>query len=115
MSAKVPPDRPPAATLWFGLLGGAVAWTTAFVVAYLAAETACVRGGPPTLAGVAWLAAAAVSVWAAAGAWRSRARVAYPEGSGRGFLASGGAVLSGLFALVSLVNALPLVVGVGCR
>ena len=55
-------DRPPAGRLWFGLLGGPVAWAAAFVAAYLMAESACVTGGSLTGVGVVWVLAAIIAL-----------------------------------------------------
>lgn len=130
------PDVPAASTLWFGMLGGPLAWVAAFVATYLIAESACVRGGNLVSAGVIWLLAVAVGVAAAMSAWRAggATRAAGEEGparspnreplqepgartdrpAGRRFLSAAGTVLSSVFAFVSLVQALPLFVGVGC-
>ncbi len=121
-------NEPAAGRLWFGLLGGPSAWAVAFVSTYLVAESTCVRGGALTTAGVIWLAAALVGAAAAVAAWRAQRTVggAFANGPlrepqarsdepvGRRFLSAAGIVLSGTFTVVSLVQSLPLFVGVGC-
>lgn len=123
-------DRPPAGRLWFGLLGGPVAWAAAFVAAYLMAESACVTGGSLTGVGVVWVLATIIALAATVVAWGARGEAAAlaPDGdlaaggpearsdrpTGRRFMAIAGVLLSGTFVFITLTHALPLFVGVGC-
>lgn len=117
-------DRPAASRLWFGLLGGPLAWAVAFMTAYLMAESACVTGGSLVGPGIVWLLAAAVSVAATVVAWTARSEAGDPavpgpearsdRPTGRRFMATAGVLFSGTFAFINLVHALPLFVGVGC-
>lgn len=110
--------------LWIGLLGGAVAWLVHLVAAYAIAEFGCVgRLRQLSFAGlnaVAWLIiaasvvtllAAVVSAWLA---YRSEQRLRAgldadePESVAEREVARTGWITSGLFALVILVESLPI-------
>lgn len=122
--------RPAASRLWFGLLGGPVAWAVAFMTAYLMAESACLTGGSLVGAGIVWLLGTAVAVAATVVAWGARGAAAAvaPNGdpaaggpearsdrpTGRRFMAIAGVLLSGTFAFITATHAVPLFVGVGC-
>lgn len=123
-------DRPAASRLWFGLLGGPLAWAVAFISAYLMTESACVTGGSLVGPAVVWLLGTAVAVAATVVAWGARveavsvtpngdAGASGPEArsdrpTGRRFMAIAGVLLSGVFAFITLTHAVPLFVGVGC-
>lgn len=123
-------DRPAAGRLWFGLLGGPLAWAAAFIAAYLMTESACVTGGSLVGPGIVWLLGAAVAVAAAVVAVGARGEAVAstpdddpgaggPEArsdrpTGRRFMAIAGVLLSGVFAFITLTHAVPLFVGVGC-
>ena len=116
------PDTAGRGKLWFGLLGGAIAWLAHLLLSWIVGEFGCLAGlGEITLlglAGTAWLvilvslATFAVSV-AAAVAARAVGKRLRPEadsldqtGSDR-FLARIGVITSGLFAFVILVESIP--------
>ncbi len=109
--------------LWFGLLGGPLAWTAHLMFAYVISEFGCLTaGGKATFAGltvVTWLVLAltALTLALAAGA----ARVAYRSGQAlpgteadtdaqppKRSLADAGLYLSGTSAFVILVESLPI-------
>lgn len=119
-------DRTPTG-LWFGLLGGAAAWAVQFLAGYLISEGACVAAGEAGLApaalaiGLISLIAFAVAVAATLAGRRvwlqerrdlGADRVRSEGGSGWTGLA--GALLSGVFAFVILVQTMPLFLGGGC-
>jgi hypothetical protein len=108
--------------LWFGLLGGAIAWTFHLLFAYGAAEFGCVgQSGERSYAGislVAWLelaltvTTAICSAVAAAVAYRIHKRL---QQSGQGpetaraerNLAKAGILTSGLFTFIILFESIP--------
>jgi hypothetical protein len=111
--------------LWFGLLGGALAWLTHFMIAYGVAEFGCVGNlGSYTALGislVAWVVLVmsavtlAIAVLASLTAYRTSNRLVAMknEGSGTAFeaelyTAKAGWITSGLFALVIVVETLPI-------
>jgi hypothetical protein len=109
--------------LWFGLLGGPVAWTAHLMLAYTIGEFGCLSpGGKAMLAGltvVTWLVLAltaltlALAVGAAWVAYRIGQRLsgaaedtsAQPP---KRYLADAGLYLSGTSAFIILVESLPL-------
>ena len=109
--------------LWFGLLGGAMAWLAHLMIAYTVAEFGCVASlGRYIVLGisvVAWMVLAlstvtlAVAVVATVVAYRSQQRLtALPEqewiSEGAGYAARAGWITSGLFALTIAVETLPI-------
>jgi hypothetical protein len=109
--------------LWFGLLGGPVAWTAHLMLAYAIAEFGCVSPfGHRELLGltaVTWglLGVSAVTLAVAVAATRvaRRARESAPEPGGphadgppTGYLAASGLYLSGFSAFVILVQSVPI-------
>lgn len=109
-------------TLWFGFLGGAVAWLLHLVGAWLIAEYGClwapgtVLGGSMTVVALLVIvlsvmlagAAAASALLAQRSVRRLRERGDGPERPLARFLASGGAILSGSFAFVIAVQSVPI-------
>lgn len=110
--------------LWFGVLGGAVAWTVHLLVSYAIAEFGCVSPFRDVrflnVTGVAWLgiltslAMLAVAVAATLVALRIKRRmvgsedaIRYEAEDGRVFMARTGVLTSGLFVFIILVQALP--------
>lgn len=96
--------------LWFGLLGGPLAWAGHLGVAYYLVPDACAAGSSALLHVVTFV-AVAVAVAAIASAWRVR-RAAHPSDDGiaseRGaFAGVVGLALSSLFLLVILMEGLP--------
>lgn len=122
------PDAPHAVTvnrwaLYFGWLGGAVAWAGHFAVAYVAAEFGCLSGfGHRTFAGVnavAWvvigatvlaLGVTAAAMWTA---YRLDKVLEVDERGGtdtqtpRAHLARTGLITSSLFAFLTVIQAVP--------
>lgn len=111
------------AALWFGLFGGAVAWTAHLLSAYVAAEFGCTGGlGEYTWLGVtlvAWLEAALTLATAtAAGAATVVAYRAHRRLSGAGpsdasidaerYTAWAGVLTSGLFTFIVLFESIPI-------
>ena len=112
------------ATVWFGILGGAVAWTLHLLGAYLIAEFGCELGIDRRVYGginiVAWslLGTSAVMVAVAAAScivgWRIMARKSrggesnVRERTNRE-LARTGAVANGLFTFVIAIQSIPIV------
>jgi hypothetical protein len=109
--------------LWFGLLGGPVAWTAHLMLAYAIAEFGCVGSAPHStllgLTAVTWgvLAVSAATLAAAVAATlvahRSRERAPEPadpnaDGPPAGYLAGAGLYLSGFSAFVILVQSVPI-------
>jgi hypothetical protein len=108
--------------LWFGLMGGAVAWLAHFLAAWLIAEFGCIMaaGRPPVafisttavlliVATVICLAAALAATVVGHRAGRSLRE----EGAGSDdrvsyFMAKGGAISSGLFAFFIAVQSIPI-------
>ena len=109
--------------LWFGLLGGPVAWTAHLMLAYAIAEFGCLSAfGRRTLLGltaVTWgllvvsAATLAVAVVAALVARRSREQAPEPgdpnaDGPPKGYVAAAGLYLSGFSAFVIAVQTVPI-------
>ncbi len=110
-------------TLWFGLLGGALAWTAHLFFAYGAAEFGCVgQQDEKSYAGissVAWMliaftvTTATCSAIATVVAYRSYCRlqsqgkVSDARASER-YLAKAGAITSGIFTFVILFESIPI-------
>jgi hypothetical protein len=112
------------ARLWFGLLGGAFAWLAHLMIAYGVAEFGCVgRLGSSTMLGisiVAWLVLVLsgvtffVAVAAAVAAYRGHRQLVAMQAAqqetssaAKVYAARAGWITSGLFALVILVESLP--------
>jgi hypothetical protein len=114
----------PRAQLWFGLLGGALAWAAHFISAYLLAEFGCVGGLAEyrfaNVSYVAWLeiAVTAVAVLVAFAATmlayrssrrlQSRPPVSDDALHGEPYLARAGLYTSAIFTFVILFEAIPL-------
>jgi hypothetical protein len=116
--------RASRAGLWFGLLGGASAWTFHLMSAYLVAEFGCAGG----LAGydylgvtlVAWLelaltaATAFIASLATIAAWRSFHRSSMTngkedaEGSAERNTAWAGVLTSGIFTFIIIFESIPI-------
>jgi hypothetical protein len=122
------PDAPQAATvnrwaLYFGWLGGAVAWSAHFAVVYVAAEFGCLSGfGHRTYAGVnavAWVVIVATVLAlgvTAAAIWTAYRLDKFLEAEERGgtdtaapraHLARTGLITSVIFAFLTAVQAIP--------
>ena len=122
------PDAPQAATvnrwaLYFGSLGGAVAWSAHFAVVYVAAEFGCLSGfGHRTYAGVnavAWVVIVATVLAlgvTAAAIWTAYRLDKFLEAEERGgtdtaapraHLARTGLITSVIFAFLTAVQAIP--------
>jgi hypothetical protein len=111
-------------TLWFGVLGGAIAWTIHLLAAYALAEFGCVSGlgqrGAYGISYVAWavlvmtIAVTAVALLAtviAGRAWRTFANDLRPNGpaaAGEQYLAQAGTLMSGLFTVAILFETIPI-------
>lgn len=113
-------------TLWFGLMGGALAWTAHLMFAYAAAEFGCVsgwgRGRYLDVSFVAWLEVALTAVTAAIAAastfvaYRYHRRLAAPplestEESAhvaQRYIAFVGLLAGSLFFLVILFESIPI-------
>jgi hypothetical protein len=111
-------------TLWFGVLGGAVAWTIHLLAAYALAEFGCVSGlGQRSAYGisyVAWailvmsVAVTAVALLAtllAGRAWQSFGNDDHPSSpatAGEQYLAQAGTLMSGLFTVAILFETIPI-------
>lgn len=106
--------------LWFGLLGGAVAWTLHLLAVYAVAEWGCVMTAPrPGLRGespvvlmiVVSVACLLLAGAAAAVAYGSLRRVRGSSGERSGvqaFMAYTGLISNGLFAFVIVSQAVPI-------
>jgi hypothetical protein len=110
------------ATLWFGLLGGGVAWLAHLLLSYLIAEFGCMSGwGKETWLGVttlAWL-LLAVSFLTLLGAglavyvaFRSKQRLGRSDPSeepaSAEYMARAGYITSGVFLFIILVESVPI-------
>lgn len=112
-------DSRPA--LWFGLLGGALAWAVQFAAGYFISEGVCVGlAGNGTGVGAGSLAillvsvaAFVVAVLAALAGRRVWQQQGGPEG-GSAWVGLAGLLLSAVFAFVIAVQVLPLFLGGGC-
>jgi hypothetical protein len=103
--------------LWFGLLGGAAAWTAHLTLAYAAAEFGCVGGlgvrGYLGVSLVAWLELALTAVTtlvaasATAVAYRAFRRLRPDEAAER-YAARAGLLTSGLFTFIILFESIPI-------
>jgi hypothetical protein len=100
-------------TLWFGLLGGAVAWSLHLIISYSLVLPICLFGGEILLHLVS-LVLAAVCAAALFFAWKALRRSGQPmsavlEGEGRreGFMALLGVVASALFLVAVIVAWVP--------
>jgi hypothetical protein len=105
-------------TLWFGFLGGALAWTLHLLASYLLAEGSCapalaVEGTrvsstvailmhSATLAGALVALAATLSARSQWQRWRGDA-----DRSGRAYIGLAGVFVSGAFLLIILIEGLP--------
>jgi hypothetical protein len=111
------------ARLWFGLLGGASAWTIHLFSAYAIAEFGCVgrlaERSYGSLSVVAWLEVALtvamllVAAAATAVAYRSEQRLRSLESTGQNlvadsFTARAGLLASGIFTFVILFESIPI-------
>jgi hypothetical protein len=112
------------ASLWFGLFGGAIAWTIHFMAAYVVAEFGCVGGlGERSfwnISLVAWLeliltvAAVLVAAVSTTVAYRCQLRFASEtDGAGAAQLAArytarAGLLTSGIFTFVILFESIPI-------
>lgn len=127
MHAQAARDRTPSRlALWFGLLGGAIAWVLHLLLAYLIAEFGCVGGlGEVRFLGitaVAWL-ILAVSLLTLAGAVaatvvarRSERPPAHDDddvGSSEAMFARAGLIISAWFVLIILVETVPILYYLG--
>lgn len=110
-------------TLWFGLLGGGVAWTAHLVVAYVVAEFGCVGGlGSRSFAGLSWVAwleiaitalTTIVAAAATAVARRSQRIIATRAedqlaAAFEAHTARAGVLTSGLFTIIILFESIPI-------
>ncbi|HEX7022270.1 MAG TPA: hypothetical protein VF171_05385 [Trueperaceae bacterium] len=122
MSQRVP-SAPGSGLLWFGLLGGAAAWSVNFVVAYALAESTCFTSlrewevlgvrGTAVIILVVSLVTALVALIAALVSWGNWRRWRGGEPGGAAFASLTGLILSGVFLFIILVESLPvLFVGV---
>ncbi|MEX0741819.1 MAG: hypothetical protein WD079_03415 [Phycisphaeraceae bacterium] len=127
------PAEPGSVRGWFAFLGGAIAWTAHILLSYAIAEFGCTRGLHHTqLAGItltAWLLImltvlmfllAVAAAWAGwpQGGMRPAAQLdrsdaeddekADPRATASDHLRRTGALLSGLFAIIILAQAVPL-------
>lgn len=114
--SDAPPTR--SVSLWFGLLGGPLAWTAHLLASHFLVEVLCARGGTDDtsapLAAV-WIlmltvVLALICLAAAAAGWRARVRFRAGPGDLRGAgsaLATLGVFLGVSFAIVTLVQGLP--------
>jgi hypothetical protein len=108
--------------LWFGLLGGALAWLIHFFAAYLLAEFGCVSGWGKKqwmgISAVAWLVLAMtlfmtlVGLAAAWSAWRAYLRLRTGPSAevalrGELYLAQAGALTSSIFVAAILFETIP--------
>lgn len=114
----------PRAQLWFGLLGGALAWTVHFISAYVIAEFGCVSWlGDYRYANVSYVAwseiavtavAAPIALAATGAAYRcgrqlqSHAANNMSANHAERYLARAGSYTSGIFAFVILFEAIPI-------
>lgn len=119
-----PQTRTSPAALWFGLLGGAIAWTGHLLLAYLIAEFGCETGmDRRAWAGVmlpAWMLlgqsaamlAAAAAATLAALACRRRLTAAGPPPDPRHatelLMANIGAIAGGVFTFIIIVQSVPI-------
>jgi hypothetical protein len=112
-------------TLWFGLFGGAIAWTIHLMLAYVVAEFGCAgRLGEGSYLGitlVAWLEVGLTLVTALASgvatlvAYRSHRRLSSDAAeveaavSAERYTAWAGVLTSGLFTVIILFESIPIV------
>jgi hypothetical protein len=123
MTSELTGERPVArGALWFGLMGGAVAWLAHFLAVWLIAEFGCIMaaGRPPAgfISTTAFLLIVATVICLAAAAAATivghrAGRRLREEGAGSDervsyFMARGGAISSGLFAFFIAVQSLPI-------
>lgn len=109
------------AKLWFGLLGGAAAWSAHLLASYPSVRVACAAGGEWLLHGITAV-TALVAASATAVAWREWRAAGSDGGLGSGvqpastagpdlgrvrFMAGLGTLLSLLFFVVTVVEGLP--------
>ena len=107
--------------LWFGLLGGAVAWTLHLMASYVVAEFGCVMasqsgsGGGITatvvLLTIVSVVCLAGAVAATAVAYRSLSRLrdrSADDADAERFMARAGLIASGLFAFIVAVESVPI-------
>jgi hypothetical protein len=110
------------AGLWFGLLGGGVAWLTHLLASYVIAEFGCLSNwGQNKFLGVTWLAWLLLGVsfltlgWAGVAtyvAYRSKQRLGNFESSegptSAVYMARAGYITSGVFLFIILVESVPI-------
>lgn len=124
MSTAVPEVQVSRGALWFGLFGGAAAWTAHLMLAYAAAEFGCVgRLGERTSLGislVAWLVLALTAATtlasgvATAVAYRCHRRLRSHEArheapvAAERYTAWAGVLTSGLFTFIILFESIPI-------
>jgi hypothetical protein len=110
--------------LWFGLIGGGVAWLLHFLISYAAGEFGCVSGlGERHFLGisaVAWLVivitvvmfgialAATIMAYKGETKLKARERELREDRDWEKYMAHAGWMTSGVFALIILVEALPI-------
>lgn len=111
--------------LWFGVLGGAMAWLLHLLLSYGVSEFGCVSAFADTrllgFSGVAWLEAGvsvlalALAIGASVIAQRNRRLLSgevnaarLESGDPRVFMARSGVLASGLFVFIILVQTLPI-------
>jgi hypothetical protein len=110
--------------LWFGLLGGGVAWLLHFLISYAAGEFGCLSGfGERLFLGINWVAwiviattvvMLGIALTATVLAYRGetklmdRERELKEDREWEKYMAHAGWITSGLFALIILVEALPI-------
>ena len=106
--------------LWFGLLGGILAWVAAFTASYPLGAAACSTAAGVVLLAVT-VAAALVALAAAFTAFRNWRIVSALDEEASGeragqerFFAFGGMLLSGVAVLLLVAHALPLLIVGSC-
>lgn len=107
--------------LWFGLLGGPIAWFLHLVASYTAVPLVCATGLKVVLYGIVGLTVAG-AVAATLVAWRNWRRTGWAEAessAGRAaarvhFMALSGVVLSAIFLFVIVVQSLPIFLQEAC-
>lgn len=117
-------DRRGDTTLWFGVLGGALAWTVQFLTLYALSEGACLTAlGQLELLGASGvtvlildvtLVTALVALAATYAGYLTWTRWRHHADSGAAFMGLAGAGLSGIFLVSILIQALPALLVRGC-
>jgi hypothetical protein len=106
-----------ALALWFGVLGGALAWSVHLLLSYALVAPACVTGSVWMLHAVT-IGTLLLTVLAGLVSYRAWQRqradarngVGSPESDGGRFMALSGLVLNPLFGLAILLEGLPVVI-----